>query len=63
MDGKPEPILRAYGFFMTVAVKGGGSHEVDFRYEPVSFRLGLFVSLVVFGFFLVSLAKNFSLLL
>jgi hypothetical protein len=45
VDGKPAPILRAYGLFMGVAVPGGG-RQVDFRYEPASFRLGLFISLL-----------------
>lgn len=48
VDGTPKPILRAYGLFMAVAV-GSGGHQVDFRYEPTSFRLGLFVSLVLLG--------------
>lgn len=44
VDGKPFPILRAYGLFMAVPVEAGG-HQVDFRYEPATFRLGLFLSL------------------
>ena len=45
VDGSPRPLLRAYGLFMAVAV-GKGVHQVDFRYEPASFRLGLFAGLV-----------------
>lgn len=45
VDGAPAPILRAYGLFMGVAVTAG-DHRVDFRYEPVSFRLGLFLSFI-----------------
>ncbi len=46
VDGKPEPILRAYGLFMAVPVAEKGFHQVDFRYEPTSFRLGAFISLL-----------------
>ncbi|SRR5579871_1258353 len=45
VDGSPQPILRAYGLFMAVAVESG-DHQVEFRYEPAIFRLGLFISLV-----------------
>jgi hypothetical protein len=48
VDGTPQPIFRAYGLFMAVAVEAG-DHQVDFRYEPASFRFGLFVSLMAFG--------------
>jgi hypothetical protein len=44
VDGIPQPILRAYGLFMAVAVPKG-SHQVDFRYEPATFRLGFFITL------------------
>jgi hypothetical protein len=46
VDGNPTPILRSYGLFMGVAVPGGAGRQVDFRYEPASFRLGLFISLL-----------------
>ncbi|HTC20284.1 MAG TPA: YfhO family protein [bacterium] len=46
VDGNPTPILRSYGLFMGVAVPGGKGCQVDFRYEPASFRLGLFISLM-----------------
>lgn len=49
LDGKPLPIQRAFGFFMAVPVGSGGVHRVDFRYEPIGFRLGLFVTLVFLG--------------
>jgi hypothetical protein len=45
VDGKPAPILRAYGLFMAVAVEAGG-HQVDLRYEPAAFRLGLFIAIL-----------------
>jgi hypothetical protein len=49
LDGKPEPIMRAYGLFMAVALPESGLHQVDFRYEPTSFRLGAFISLLSLG--------------
>lgn len=54
LDGKPLPIQRAFGFFMAVPVGSGGVHRVDFRYEPGSFRLGLFVTFLFLG---IGLAK------
>jgi len=39
VDGKPVSIYRAYGVVRAVFVTGG-PHEVLFRYEPDSFRLG-----------------------
>ncbi len=46
VDGIPENIFRADGLFMSVVLDESGEHKVDFRYEPVSFRLGLFFTLV-----------------
>ncbi len=45
VDGLPAPLLRAFGFFFAVPAPSAGIHEVELRYEPTSFRLGLFVSL------------------
>jgi hypothetical protein len=52
IERKPAPILRAYGLFMAVAIPANGFHQVDFRYEPASIRLGLFLSLISLGFIL-----------
>jgi len=49
LDGNPVPILRAYGLFMAVVVPEG-THQVEFRYEPDTFRLGLFISLLALAF-------------
>jgi hypothetical protein len=49
VDGTPQSIFRAYGWFMAVPLKGKGLHRVTFRYEPVAFRLGLFLSLVTWA--------------
>jgi hypothetical protein len=46
VDGKPQPIFRAYGLWMAVPVNGTGLRHVVFRYEPTAFRLGLFLSMV-----------------
>jgi len=43
VDGKREGILRANLFFRAVALPGG-EHTVEFRYEPVSFKIGLVIS-------------------
>lgn len=49
VDTRPVPILRAYGLFMAAEVAGAGGHQVVFRYEPASVRLGLFLSLLGLG--------------
>jgi uncharacterized membrane protein YfhO len=43
VDGQPWPVLRANYAFRAVALPAG-YHRVIFRYEPVSFRLGLSLS-------------------
>jgi hypothetical protein len=56
VDGKPTTIFRANGMWMAVSLGAVGNRRVMFRYEPVAFRLGLFlslVSLVGFGMFFV----------
>jgi hypothetical protein len=45
VDGSAVPTYRAYGVVRAVFV-GPGSHEVLFKYEPVSFRIGSYVSLL-----------------
>lgn len=50
VDGRPQPILRADGLLMAVAITGKGIHDAVFRYEPAAFRLGLFVSLLAWVF-------------
>ena len=46
VDGQPKDIFRADGLFMTVPLAGEGDHRVVFKYEPGSFRLGLFLSIL-----------------
>lgn len=58
VDGKPSPISRAFGFFMAVPAPSGGNHEIVLRYEPASFRLGLFVSLLSLWLAFAALAWN-----
>lgn len=43
VDGKEERILRANFFFRAVPLSAG-DHVVEFRYEPLSFRIGLVIS-------------------
>src|SRR5262249_30406401 len=45
VDGKKTKILRANHFFRGVSIPAG-RHVVEFKYDPQSFRLGLFVSLL-----------------
>lgn len=46
VDGAPKAIFRADGLFMAIPLSGEADHQVVFKYEPGSFRLGLFISLV-----------------
>ncbi len=46
LDGKPETIFRADGYWMAALVPEAGNHKILFRYEPVAVRLGLFLSLI-----------------
>ena len=45
VDGEPVSIRRADEAFRGVPVPPG-THTVEFRYEPASFRVGLFLSLL-----------------
>jgi hypothetical protein len=45
VDGQPAPVLRGDVLFRVVAIPGG-EHDVEFRFEPASVRLGLGISLV-----------------
>jgi hypothetical protein len=45
IDGKEGSILRANHFFRGVQLSPG-THRVEFRYEPLSFRIGLAISLI-----------------
>jgi len=48
VDGEPVSIRRADEAFRGVLVPPG-THTVEFRYEPASFRVGLFLSLLALG--------------
>ncbi len=43
VDGQPTPILRANLMFRAVSVMPG-EHRVEFRYQPISLRIGARVS-------------------
>jgi hypothetical protein len=45
VDGKDAPLLLANGVFRAAAVPAGSS-EVEFRYDPVSLKLGALISVV-----------------
>ncbi len=53
VDGQPKHILRANGMWMTVSLSQTGKHQIVFRYQPLSFRLGLFMTLLTLAAFLV----------
>ena len=46
VDGEPKAIFRSYGLWMSLSLPDSGAHQVLFRYEPTSFRLGLFITLL-----------------
>jgi hypothetical protein len=48
VDGKPSGIYLADGLFQGVAIKEGDK-EAELSYEPASFRLGLFFTLISLG--------------
>ena len=45
VDGRPSTVLRGDVLFRVVAVPAG-EHEVELRFEPVSVKLGLLISIV-----------------
>jgi uncharacterized membrane protein YfhO len=45
VDGKETAILKANHFFRALSLSQG-QHMVEFKYEPLSFRIGLIVSLL-----------------
>src|SRR5262249_14366939 len=60
VDGREELILRANYFFRAV-ILGEGGHVVEFKYEPLSFKVGSIGSLVtVLGIVIVSVNTFFG---
>jgi uncharacterized membrane protein YfhO len=45
VDGRPVPLLPADGVFRAVALPAG-THQVEFRYRPLSFGLGGILSVL-----------------
>ncbi len=56
VNGNPAPIARAFGFFMAVPAVPRGNHSIEFRYEPVSVRVGFFVSLLCWWLLMAGMA-------
>lgn len=55
LDGEPAELLRAYGALSAIALPSG-QHIVELEYNPVSWRLGVLISLVtVIAFLLLAL--------
>jgi Bacterial membrane protein YfhO len=52
VDGREEPILRANHFFRAVVLREG-EHVVEFKYEPLSFKVGSIASLVTVLFLVI----------
>jgi hypothetical protein len=48
VDGRPAELVRVYGDFMGAVVEAG-RHEVRFRFEPASLRVGRVASLAALG--------------
>ena len=55
VDGRPAKILAANGNFRAVALPPG-VHTVDFRYAPVSFRVGAILSVLTAAGLVLALA-------
>ena len=60
VDGKPAKIIIANGAFRAVRV-GPGEHDVEMRFEPGSFRLGLFATLLAAAIGMAAAALAFGL--
>jgi len=45
VDGRETPIINAAATFRAVAIETKGNHEVEFIYDPVSFRGGIYIAL------------------
>jgi len=60
VDGKPATIYIANGAFRAVRV-GPGEHDVEMRFEPGSFRLGLFATLLAAAIGMAAAALAFGL--
>jgi hypothetical protein len=58
VDGKEEKIYRANLFFRAVKL-AAGAHRVEFRYEPRSFQIGLWISLTTLAVIVVASAGIF----
>lgn len=46
LDGEPVPILRAYGALSALVIPEPGTHAIRFVYDPLSYRVGMLISLL-----------------
>jgi hypothetical protein len=60
VDSEARPVLRVNGDFMGCVVEAG-EHEVEFSFQPQSFRLGRWLSALGLGLMLLSLLVSLSL--
>ncbi|MFN8008123.1 MAG: YfhO family protein [Terriglobia bacterium] len=58
VNGRPQPIYRAYGVLMGVFIEPGSS-RVMFTYRPTHFYWGVFLALGAFLILLLSLVQTF----
>jgi hypothetical protein len=60
VDGQFVPIIRDAGFLRAVALPNPGPHTVVFRYRPVMFLLGLYLTMLTVGGLLGSAIFGFA---
>jgi hypothetical protein len=60
LDGKPTEVLRADYVLRAIRVPPG-KHELRMRFDPPSFRSGVFLSLGAYGLIVIALAASFVL--
>jgi uncharacterized membrane protein YfhO len=56
VDGKETPIYKTNATSRGVVIQGAGEHQVTFRFVPVSFYIGLALSLLTLVFSILWLA-------
>jgi hypothetical protein len=59
MNGQPKPVEKINHAFRGVMLNEGEDNAV-FKYEPLSFRLGLFCALMICGWWVGMLLRQFK---